>query len=129
MAGRRIPLVAMAAIVLVFGAVACGDDGDTDTTTSSAPTTTAAVTTAVAPTTVAPPTTAGVQTTVTTAKPAPAFGSACQLGSLPDCIDPDGDGAGVYLQGGAACMQAFKDSPGLCSDLDGDGKAGYPDSG
>ena len=109
--------------MLALGAVACGD-GTTDTTTSSAPTTT-----------LAPTTTSAVATTVdhgghvTTSKPVPAFGAACQLGSLPDCIDPDGDGQGVYLQGGAACMQAFKDSPGLCSDLDGDGKAGYPDSG
>jgi hypothetical protein len=126
--GRRISLAVIGAVVLALGAVACGGSSETDTTTSSAPTTTAAVTTAVAPT-VAPATTAPVQATVSTAKPVPAFGAACQLGSLPDCIDPDGDGKGVYLEGGAACIQMFKDSPGLCSDLDGDGKAGYPDSG
>ena len=56
-------------------------------------------------------------------------GAACALGSSPDCIDPDGDGQGVYLLGGAQCMAAFPDSPDLCSDLDGDGRAGYPDSG
>lgn len=27
------------------------------------------------------------------------------------------------------CLAAFPDSPGLCTDLDGDGIAGYPDSG
>jgi hypothetical protein len=67
----------------------------------------------------------------TTASTAPQLvpGAACTLGSSPDCIDPDGDGQGVYLLGGAQCMATFPDSPGLCSDLDGDGHAGYPDSG
>lgn len=32
------------------------------------------------------------------------------------------------LKNGARCMKEMSDS-GLCSDLDGDGVAGYPDSG
>ncbi|MEA2844150.1 MAG: hypothetical protein QOJ69_1821 [Actinomycetota bacterium] len=117
----------MATVALALGAGACGDkSADTTTTTPASTSTAVPVTTtaAAAVTTAAPP-----QTTAITAKPVPAFGTACQLGSLPDCIDPDGDGKGVYLQGGAACMQALKSSPELCTDLDGDGKAGYPDSG
>ncbi|HMJ74755.1 MAG TPA: hypothetical protein VK507_02225 [Iamia sp.] len=55
-------------------------------------------------------------------------GDPCSLeeGS-PDCIDPDGDGEGVYLLGGAACVAGAPD-PSSCADLDGDGYAGYPDS-
>jgi hypothetical protein len=59
----------------------------------------------------------------------PPYGSPCQKGSHPDCIDPDHDGRYEYLKGGAACMKDFGESSGLCSDLDGDGEAGYPDSG
>lgn len=67
----------------------------------------------------------------TTAPPAttPTPGQPCALGTDPDCIDPDQDGEGVYLVGGASCIESFPDSPGLCSDNDGDGAAGYPDSG
>jgi hypothetical protein len=55
-------------------------------------------------------------------------GDPCSLeeGS-PDCIDPDGDGEGVYLLGGADCVASAPDVA-LCADLDGDGYAGYPDS-
>ncbi|HEX7131978.1 MAG TPA: hypothetical protein VF228_05350, partial [Iamia sp.] len=55
-------------------------------------------------------------------------GDPCSLeeGS-PDCIDPDGDGEGVYLLGGADCVASAPDVS-LCEDLDGDGYAGYPDS-
>lgn len=54
--------------------------------------------------------------------------SACNKGSHPDCIDPDGDGKYEYLKNGERCMKELGDS-GLCSDLDDDGIAGYPDSG
>jgi hypothetical protein len=67
------------------------------------------------------------QTRPTTTRPP--YGSPCQKGSHPDCIDPDQDGRYEYLKGGAACMKDFGESSGLCSDLDGDGEAGYPDSG
>ncbi len=63
-----------------------------------------------------------------TVSPPPAPGSACTLGSHPDCIDPDGDGQGTFLLEGGACM-AESPSPEFCSDPDGDGHAGYPDSG
>ena len=61
----------------------------------------------------------------------PAYGSSCVLGSHPDCIDPEGDGQGTFLQGGAACMAEMAPTlgPGICTDLDGDGRAGYPDAG
>ncbi len=66
---------------------------------------------------------------IPTPPPAPALlpGQPCSLGSDYDCIDPDGDGQGVYLIGGGDCMATI--GGGLCSDLDGDGYAGYPDSG
>ena len=74
-----------------------------------------------------PPTT--VAPSPPTSPPEPAPGAPCQLGSFTDCIDPDGDGEGTYLLDGADCMATFPGSPGLCTDLDGDGYAGYPDSG
>jgi hypothetical protein len=63
-----------------------------------------------------------------TSPPAPAYGSSCELGSSPDCIDPEGDGQGEYLQGGAQCMAGPLGKSGMCADLDGDGVAGYPDA-
>jgi hypothetical protein len=107
------------------------DEGATTTTTTVESTTTTndetTTTPTMAPTTETSPndTTAPGPTTATPPLP----GEPCELGSFPDCIDPELDGQGVYLIGGAACMEAFPDNPGLCSDLDGDGYAGYPDSG
>ncbi len=112
---------AVAALSLMLCVGACdGDDepGDTGSTTSTVPAGAESSTT-----TGAPPT-----TIATTAATQPAYGSACASGSHPDCIDPDGDGQHEYLKEGARCMAALGDS-GLCSDLDGDGVAGYPDSG
>lgn len=56
-------------------------------------------------------------------------GTPCTLGSNRDCIDPDADGRGTYLIGGGDCVAALGPHNGLCEDLDGDGYAGYPDSG
>jgi len=92
---------------------------EAETTTTAATTTTGAIAT----------TTAGGGTATTT-EPANGLepGEPCSLeeGS-PDCIDPEGDGEGVYLIGGGACI-ADQPDPATCSDLDGDGYAGYPDS-
>ena len=114
-------------LLLAFAATSCDDDTErpgepADTTTTSGATTTVAPT--VRSNTATTTGTSG--TTVTTPPP---YGSACQKGSHPDCIDPDQDGRYEYLKGGAACMKDFGDDSGLCSDLDGDGVAGYPDSG
>ena len=128
---RRIwVVVGIVALALLVGALvgwllADSDDDDpaasTETTTTTAPTTT---TTTTATTTV--PST----TTTTVAPPALTPGEPCELGSDRDCIDPEGDGQGTYLLGGGDCMDTFApESSGLCSDLDGDGRAGYPDSG
>lgn len=84
-------------------------------------------------TSAAPTPTATAPTTATTEAPTTELalipGEPCELGSHPDCIDPDGDGAGTYLVSGGDCMAQFADAPELCSDLDLDGVAGYPDSG
>jgi hypothetical protein len=55
-------------------------------------------------------------------------GQPCSPGSSPDCISPESDGQYVYLIGGAACMASPIGGP-MCTDLDGDGNAGYPDAG
>ena len=75
---------------------------------------------------------ATVTTAISTTSPpstAPPYGSPCRAGSHPDCIDPEGDGEFEYLEGGADCLRKLGAGSGLCSDLDGDGRAGYPDSG
>lgn len=84
---------------------------------------TGAVTTEPAPSsTTMPPT--------TTSAPTPLPGSTCSLGSNPDCIDPEGDGTGTFLIGGADCMDGYgPESAGFCSDPDGDGMAGYIEGG
>lgn len=87
---------------------------------------TASTTVPVPPSTTAPSTTAPPPPT--TAAPLTP-GDSCRLGSTPDCIDPEGDGTGVFLIDGADCLAAFPGSPELCTDLDGDGVAGYGDSG
>jgi hypothetical protein len=135
----------IAALVLALaglGVAACGASGGDGTTSSDAPssdatatdeaTTTEAPTTteAQATTSTAPPTTSTTEPATTSTEPANGLspGDPCSLeeGS-PDCIDPDGDGEGTYLIGGADCMANAPD-PALCTDLDGDGRAGYPDS-
>ena len=78
---------------------------------------------------VASSTTSAASTTPAPPSTVPPYGSPCEAGSHPDCIDPDGDGEHEYLRGGEDCMKAFPVDSGLCSDLDGDGRAGYPDSG
>ena len=127
---RRVVLVAVVT-ALTFG-FSCGDDDESDTTTTtSTPSATSlgVTTTAASPgaTSTKPP--PATTTGATIAPATPDFGDDCQLGGLPDCIDPDGDGQGTYLKGGAACMANLPSAPELCSDLDGDGTAGYPDSG
>lgn len=61
-------------------------------------------------------------------------GAACDpADGFPDCTDATGahDGRFVYLEGYAQCVADFgsDEAYGLCTDLDGDGRAGYPDSG
>ena len=49
----------------------------------------------------------------------------------PDCTDATADSEFRYIEGYAECVASFStdESYGLCTDLDGDGYAGYPDSG
>lgn len=91
------------------------DDEPTTTTETTAPPTT--TTTAVTTTTVPPP------TTIDDIDP----GEPCSPEEgLPDCIDPDGDGASTYVPGGADCLAAQPADPLDCADNDGDGQAGPP---
>ena len=110
-------VVATLAFVLVGASCDDGDSGGTVSTTTS---------TTAAPTSTT--TAASSTTSATTPTTQPPYGSACAKGSHPDCVDPDSDGQYEYLKNGARCMNGMGDS-GLCSDLDGDGVAGYPDSG
>ncbi len=150
LAGSLLTLVALVATIgLVLANMRSGADAaagtapmtepaPSTTSTTVAPTTTttaAPATTAPPPTT--PPTTAAPVASTPTTIPwetpppptPPTPGGNCTVGSWYDCIDPDGDGWGVYLINGGNCMATMPDSPGLCSDLDRDGYAGYPDTG
>jgi hypothetical protein len=119
-------------VLLVGGlalVAACSSDGDGGTTT----TTGVPTTTAVPSTSSSAPTTTSSGGSTTSSSPVNTLpvlmpGQACAPGSDPDCIDPEGNGQYVYLIGGAACM-ASPIGGAMCSDLDGDGRAGYPDSG
>src|SRR4051794_24130722 len=112
--------LALAGVLLV----GCGssDSGSADKTTTTAKpaatTTTAASTTSGPNTTMAtaPSTTAGGATTTTAPSNGLKPGDECSLeeGSA-DCIDPEGDGTGVYLIGGADCIASSPD-PALCAD-------------
>lgn len=54
-------------------------------------------------------------------------GAECDLDAgIPDCIDPDGDGVGVYLIDGDLCASTAPDIS-ACEDADGDGVAGGED--
>jgi hypothetical protein len=123
-------------VALAVGTAACSSD-DSDAPSSTAPATTATTvsattaTTAGTTSTTAPPTTQAPPPSTaapTTAGLTPPPGSPCVLGSNPNCIDPLRTGEGVYLIGGAECIATSPD-PALCTDLDGDGIAGYPDYG
>lgn len=125
----------LAVVALLF--VGCGsDDGDERTGTGD-PTTTSTTTEATTDTTEgsssdpADPsepgeTSAPAETTEPTeGQLSP--GDPCSLEEgVPDCIDPDGDGEGVYLIDGAECAATAPDII-ACEDLDGDGVAGAPD--
>jgi hypothetical protein len=136
-ARTAIAALAVAGTALLVGCGSsdgAGDDQATTTTVTVAPATTSPDT---APSTV-PSTTSTTATGATgstsSASPSTATipalvpGEPCLPGSDPDCIDPFGDGQYVYLIGGAECM-ASPIGGSMCADLDGDGRAGYPDSG
>jgi hypothetical protein len=124
-------IIAVLAFVLLSGGDDDEDPDDTTTTSSAttAPTTTSTTSTTTSTTTTTT-TTAPPATTVAPTANALAPGDPCspEEGS-PDCIDPEGDGSYTYLIGGAQCLAENPGGPAICSDLDGDGRAGYPDSG
>jgi outer membrane biosynthesis protein TonB len=134
---RTIPLWAAALAALLVAAIAgvtgfLIGDGDDDEQTAGTSSSTSSSTTASSSTTSTSTTTSSTSSTTTTIGSTTTTltpGQTCALGSHRDCIDPDGDGQGEYLIGGGDCMETFADSPELCSDLDCDGNAGYPDSG
>ena len=66
-----------------------------------------------------------------TASRLPVPGEPCDpADGSPDCTDATADGQLRYLEGYADCVtQLPGEEYGLCTDLDGDGRAGYPDSG
>ena len=114
------------------GAVDSRDSVPAPTTVTSVapPVTTPAPSTSTVPASTSPTTAWGTTTVAPPVNTLPALipGQPCTAGSDPDCIDPEGTGQFVYLIGGAHCMASPIRGP-LCSDLDGDGQAGYPDSG
>jgi hypothetical protein len=96
---------------------------------------------AVSPTTSASVTVSPVAATATESTPSPtaptptlAPGDLCDpADGSPDCTDATGAGDGQYryIEGYADCVADLgtAEAHGLCTDLDGDGRAGYPDSG
>jgi molecular chaperone DnaK len=92
------------------GPVGPGDDATPATATSQPP----------------PAASTTTQTTVTTPTP----GSPCDPASgNPDCTDATADSTFRIVSGYADCVASVGEAGGICTDLDGDGQAGYPDSG
>jgi len=99
----------------------------------------AGCTSAPAPGPTASPTSAPTATTSVTPAPTPSStprallpGESCDpADGSPDCTDATADSEFRYLEGYADCVASFTTDEryGLCTDLDGDGYAGYPDSG
>lgn len=115
---RRVGVGCAVAIVLL--AASCGDDSSSSDSTTS--------TSAPAPTTSDPTTSEPTTTTIPTAPTVAALqpGDPCSPEEgLADCTDQSSDGTYRYIVGYAQCEA----EGGLCVDLDGDGYAGYPDSG
>ncbi|KQY47231.1 hypothetical protein [Cellulomonas sp. Root137] len=88
------------------------------------------------------PSAAGTTTTSTPATPSappvspsssttPVPGEPCDpADGSPDCTDATSDGLFRYVEGYADCVaQLPGEEHSMCTDLDGDGRAGYPDSG
>ena len=111
-------------------------DPTTTTTSTTVPSTTVpSTTTTTAPTTTAPRSGGGGSgggsgggagssgPSPDALPPGMSYGMPCEVGSHTDCIDPEGDGQGVLLQGGGVCMSetAAVMGPEICLDLDGDG--------
>jgi hypothetical protein len=109
-------------VVLVAGALSACDGSD-----ATGPTATPAATSASSPSaaTGAEPSPTGP------ADPAP--GQACEPGSHPDCSDATGIEGDSWriIAGYADCVAGFgvDEAYGLCTDLDGDDRAGYADAG
>lgn len=66
-------------------------------------------------------------------EPTPTPGQACEPGSDPNCTDDTGTPGDSYryVDGYAECLANLgaDEAGGLCTDLDGDNVAGYPDAG
>ena len=98
-----------------------------DSTPSSLPSAPATTGTPPAPSATALETTAPPAT----ASPTPVPGAPCDpADGSPDCTDASGDGQFRHVEGYADCVAELPgEEYGVCTDLDGDGRAGYPDSG
>jgi hypothetical protein len=126
LSSRRLVGPVAAAILLVGGVAGC--TGSDDDALTPSPSGSVAVPT--------PATSTGASPADGTAPDAPADpapGTACEEGSHPDCSDATGtEGDSFRIIAGYADCVAFHgadEAYGLCTDLDGDDRAGYADAG
>jgi len=127
----HVQLAGAAAVVLVLAACTASPahpepSGSPVPSTSPLPTSTATAST--------PEPAPAPQSSTPTPSPTPSPGEPCDpADGSPDCTDATGmEGGGFrYVEGYADCVATFgaEEGDGLCFDLDGDGVAGYPDSG
>jgi len=131
---HRVPAraVGVAAIVLVLAA--CTQPSPRPSSSLTTPAT--ATATAVPTPTPTRPTPSPTGTSTPSPSPSPTLepGDPCDpADGSPDCTDATGtdDGEFRYVEGYAQCVADLgsDEAYGLCTDLDGDGRAGYADSG
>lgn len=127
----HVRLVGVAAVVLVLGACTA-PPAPPEPSASPAPSTAPLPTSSAHAPTVTPVPAATPAST--SPSPTPSPGEPCDpADGSPDCTDATGmEGGGFrYVEGYADCLATFgaEEADGLCFDLDGDGVAGYPDSG
>ena len=116
-------ITAITAAMLVLAACTLTPAPDPTASPTSTPT---------ASTSVTPTPTPSATPTVDPTPRAPLPGESCDpADGSPDCTDATADSQFRYIEGYADCVSTFTTDEryGLCTDLDGDGRAGYPDSG
>jgi hypothetical protein len=133
---RRVGPVVAAVLLLVGGVAGCAGSGGDAPAPSPSGSVIAPAPDTPGPDTPAPDSSTGASPADGTAPDPladPAPGTPCEEGSHPDCSDATGTEGDAFriIAGYADCLalHGADEADGLCTDLDGDDRAGYADAG